>query len=197
MTRVQDLWDRQRIHACLLRYCRAVDRVDAGLLATVFHEDALIEHGKFVGGPAEFASWAAPLHADALSYQHIILNHACELDGATAHAETYFMFVRMNSAGRPLTMNGGRYIDRLERREDDWRIAARVTLRDWAALDHVPDFTDLAALTSTAARLSAAERAFMNAGRGTERGPGDPSYDRPLSVPPSRRADYVALTRKG
>lgn len=191
--RVHELWDREQIRQCLLRYCRGADRSDAALLRSAFHDDSLIEHGKFAGGPDAFVAWAGPLHAAALSTQHCILNQTIALDGDTAHAETYFMFTRMNPSGRPLTLNGGRYIDRLEKR-DSWRIAARVTLRDWAMVDEIPDFSDLSAMTSTAASLTEAERVFMNAGRGSARDRHDPSYDRPLTVDPARAKAYAALT---
>ena len=193
--KVQELWDRDQIHQCLLRYCRGADRDDAALLRSAFHDDCLIEHGKFVGGPEGFVAWARQLHATSLSHQHCILNHSCDLDGDTAHTETYFMFARMNPSGTPLTLNGGRYADRFEKRADQWRIAARVTLRDWAKLARIVDFSDLSALTSTAAQLTEAERRFMNEGRGPSRDRNDRSYERPLNVDPERAAAYRALAR--
>lgn len=191
---VTELWDRERIRQCLTRYARGVDRFDRELVLSAFHEDCLDEHGKFVGTPNEFVDWAIDMHERTqLSHQHCLLNHTCELDGNTAHAETYFMFVAMNRAGKPLTIGGGRYVDRLEKRGGDWRIAARVTLRDWSNLDQIPDSSDLSAMTSTAALLSEVEKQFMNAGRGPARGPEDPSYDRPLLIDPARRQQFRAL----
>jgi len=192
--KVAELWDREQILQCLHRYSRGVDRLDRELILSAFHDDFLDEHGKFVGTGEEFADWAIELHSRLqLSHQHCLLNHTCDIDGNTAHAETYFMFVAMNRSGRPLTIGGGRYIDRLEKRGEDWRIAARVTLRDWSDLDKIPDPADLSSMTSTAGLLSAAERAFMNAGRGPARNRTDPSYDRPLTVDPARRTSYLNL----
>jgi hypothetical protein len=189
-----ELWDREQIRQCLHRYCRGVDRFDRELILSAFHPDFLDEHGKFVGTREEFADWALAMHEGAqLLHQHCLLNHSCEIDGTTAHAETYFMFVAMNRNGKPLTIGGGRYIDRLEKRAGEWRIAARVTLRDWSNLETIPDIGDLSAMTSTAASLSQAEREFMNEGRGPSRDRSDPSYDRPLTVDPARREKYRAL----
>lgn len=195
---VQELWDRDQILQCLHRYARGVDRFDRDLILSAFHPDALDEHGKFVGTPEEFCDWALDMHQNAqLSHQHCLLNHTCDLDGDTAHAETYFMFTAMNRKGKPLTIGGGRYIDRLEKRDGAWRIAARVTLRDWSNLDSIPDPSDLSTMTSTAHLLNAAERAFMNAGRGPSRDQSDPSYERPLTLDPKRRDGYKALIQKG
>jgi hypothetical protein len=124
------------------------------------------------------------------------LNHTAEIDGETAHAETYFMFVCMNRKGKPLTMGGGRYVDRLEKRNSEWRIAARVTLRDWAMMDEIPDINDLSSFTSTRALLTDIERAFMNAGRAPTRSRADPSYDRPLTVDPDRRKRYLEMKER-
>lgn len=197
--KIQELWNREQIHQCLLKYCRGVDRLDRELILQAFHPDCLDEHGKFVGTPEEFIDWALGQHSAAhLSHQHCILNHTAEIDGDTAHAETYFMFVSMNRKGKPLTLGGGRYVDRLKKRNGEWRIAARVTLRDWAMMDEIPDINDLSSFTSTRALLSDSERAFMNAGRAPTRDRTDPSYDRPLTVNPDRRTRYLEMKeRKG
>ena len=70
--------------------------------------------------------------ATHLSHQHCLFNHFCDLDGDVAHTETYYMFVGMNREGEPLVMSGGRYIDRFEKRDGRWAVAARLCVRDWA-----------------------------------------------------------------
>lgn len=195
--KVQELWDREQIHQCILRYCRGCDRLDADLIRSAFHPDCLDEHGKFVGHPEEFIEWVTDMHSTAqLSHQHAILNHMCEIDGDTAHTETYFMFVAMNRKGKPTTIGGGRYVDRLEKRDGEWKIAARITLRDWSNMDEIPDMDDLSSFTSTRALLSDEERAFMNGGRKATRDKNDPSYDRPVTVDPARRVAYRKMAGK-
>ncbi len=90
------------------------------------------------------------------------------------------MFVAMNKRGKIMQMNGGRYIDRFERRNGTWAIAYRICLRDWANLDERPDMNDLTSFTSTRAILSDQVRAFMNGGPASRRDHTDPSYQRPL-----------------
>ena len=62
-TAVRALQDRQEIHNCIIRYSRGVDRLDRELLLSVYHPDAIDDHGMFVGGPEEFADWALAMHS--------------------------------------------------------------------------------------------------------------------------------------
>ena len=79
---LRDLLDRRAIWECLLRYARGVDRFDAELIRSAFHDDALDDHGKFVGDAAEFVEWAVGQHTHAhLGHLHNLFNHTCELDG--------------------------------------------------------------------------------------------------------------------
>jgi hypothetical protein len=193
---VMELQARTEIRDCVHRYARGADRFDRELMLSAYHADAIDEHGKFVGTAGEFVDWALNQHAHAhLSHQHYILNHTCELDGAIAHAETYFMFVSMNRQGKPLTMNGGRYVDRFEKREGVWAIAYRTCVRDWAMMDERPDMDDLSSFTSTRSLLSAEARAFMNNGPGAKRDRSDPSYHRPLQADPERLHAYARMKR--
>jgi len=171
---VQILADRVAIHDCLTRYCRAIDRLDRELLLSVYHDDAIDDHGVFVGGPQAFADWALAYHSRAQYVtQHIITNHSCDLDGDVAHTETYYQLAAMNKQGAALTLSGGRYIDRFERRNGRWAIAVRKLVGDWAG---VPG----------EAILSPAGRAALNSGATPARDKSDPSYDRPLTTNTSR-----------
>ena len=171
---VRVLQDRQGIYDCLIRYCRGVDRLDRELIVSAYHPDAIDDHGLFVGGPEEFTDYFLAFHGEhQSSTQHIITNHYCELDGDTAHCETYWLFAAMNRQGPAVSLGGGRYIDRMERRDGRWAIAARKCLYDWHGK---PGDYDL-----TPGQLE------MMLGAGpTARGRSDPSYERPLAIDPQR-----------
>jgi SnoaL-like domain len=49
------LQDRQAIQDVLMTYSRGIDRLDRELLLSVYHDDAIDDHGVFVGSPEEFA----------------------------------------------------------------------------------------------------------------------------------------------
>lgn len=185
---VRELRDRQEILDCVMRYARGVDRLDRELLLSVYHEDAIDDHGVFVGSPKAFADWAIAMHtATHLMHQHCILNHTCEVSGDVAHGETYYMFVGMNRRGTPLSMSGGRYLDRFERRNGRWAIAARVCIRDWAPLGEIHDELDQVALT-VVKDLDERIKTLMRTGYQPSRDRGDVSYVRPLTVDPARAA---------
>jgi ketosteroid isomerase-like protein len=184
---VTELADRQAIRDVLMAYSRGIDRLDRKLLISLYHEDAIDDHGVFVGTREEFADWAIAMHtATHLSHQHCIFNVTCDLDGDVAHTETYYMFVGMNRTGTPMAMSGGRYIDRLEKRDGRWAIAARVCVRDWAPLEEIPKVMDQAAMT-VVKNLSEQTKQLMRTGSQPGRDRSDVSYQRPLTIDPARR----------
>lgn len=127
---VREQKDRADILACLHRYTRGVDRHDRELMLSAYWPDAFDEHGVAEGIAADFVDWAIGWHHEfQTKHQHIIANHTAELDGDTAHAETYYIFWGENRAGPP-TLAFGRYVDRFEKRQGEWRIAHRVCVNE-------------------------------------------------------------------
>jgi hypothetical protein len=172
---VRRLADRQAILDCLMTYCRAVDRLDRELLLSVYHPDAVDDHGIYVGDREGFADWVIAFHSRAQhSTQHIVTNHVCDLDGDIAHTETYYMLAAMNVEGAPLSLSGGRYIDRFERRDGRWAIALRKIASDWWG-------------QPGEAALPPEGRAVLNGGVHISRDRQDTSYQRPLWFDEGRR----------
>ena len=112
---------------------RGMDRLDRELARSAYHEGAIDDHVGFVGEVDDFLDWAFAYHGGQVRHQHYITNHHVELDGDEAHAETYYMFIGTErDPAAPLTVFGGRYVDRFERREGKWGIAVRLCLVEWA-----------------------------------------------------------------
>jgi ketosteroid isomerase-like protein len=129
--RLLKLLDRQDIMDVLVRYCRSMDRFDREGLLSCYHPDAIDDHGAFVGTAAEFFEYYKPWHAKYnTGHHHSISNTSMEMDGATAHTETYWLFESMNADGS-MSLHGGRYIDRFEKRDGVWKIAARACITEW------------------------------------------------------------------
>jgi hypothetical protein len=153
---VRALLDRQAIVDCLYRYCRGVDRLDRALLLSAYHPDAIDDHGLVVLGPEAFADWVVELQRESrVSHRHCLTNISIELERDTAHSESYFT-VFSETRVKPNVITSGRYIDRLERRDGIWAIAARVCMTDSVySLDNspmAPDFERLLRSNGTALR---------------------------------------------
>jgi hypothetical protein len=174
---LRNLRDRQDILDCINRYGRGLDRLDPDLIESAYHPDAIDNHGPFVGDVPDFVKFAIEVEGSLAWTHHGISSHNCEIDGDTAHAESYVhWFVRMPPDGKTLGAGGGRYLDKLERRDGQWRIVLRRLLMDWSFEVPYsgwlgPDWDDV---------------------RGSRDGQ-DPSYQRPLRLPDALQA---ALAQK-
>jgi ketosteroid isomerase-like protein len=128
---VQFLLDRMAILDCIARHARGHDRHDVELLTSTYHEDGVDEHGFAINMATDYAEWANAIHAaGSLQHTHNVTTHTCEIDGDVAHCESYVLVVLLNKDGKTARMISGRYIDRLEKRNDEWKIALRRTTVD-------------------------------------------------------------------
>jgi hypothetical protein len=163
-TAVQRLIDQSEISDCIVRAARGMDRHDAELAKSSFHPDSRDDHGSFIGSGHDSVDWATRLHDASLrSHQHYLSNILIEIDGDEAHAETYVVVVGVKLESWETVMGGGRYIDRLERRDGQWRIVERVTTTEWWSESATMEF--FAPLVHPYSQTKA-----------------DPSYARPLIV---------------
>jgi hypothetical protein len=172
--RLGQLLDKQEIGEALARFSRGIDRLDREICLSAFHEDAEMAAGPFVGSAAECADWAFPMHEQGqILTHHGLLNTMIDLDGDTAHVETYYLFVARDK-DESLMQAGGRYIDRFERRGGAWKIALRTNAIEWAGLlQSLPlPFADVPDLYGNGAPA---------------RDKSDPSYRRPLTNLRERR----------
>ena len=129
---LQALRDRQAILDCVYRYARGLDRHDEDIFASAFHDDAIDHHGGFLGRRDEFVPWGLGLLASEWdAHTHFITNTRIEISGDVAHSECYVLFVQRRTGTGALDIGGGRYIDRLDCRAGEWRIAARELVIEW------------------------------------------------------------------
>ena len=123
---VQYLMDRSAIFDCISSHGRGHDRHDADLITNAYHPDGIDEHGKVVNEGPGYAAWINPVHTvGSQVHTHNITTHTCEIDGDAAHCESYVLVFLLNHNGVTARVISGRYIDRLEKRNGEWRIAVR------------------------------------------------------------------------
>lgn len=130
--KVNYLLDRQAILDCINSYTRGLDRHDDEMLADAFHPDAIDNHGFWAGPREAFVKWANyECHSALGGHAHNITSHTCEIDGDEATAESYVIFVHRFTDGKTVNVGGGRYLDRLEKRDGKWRLSFRRLVVDY------------------------------------------------------------------
>lgn len=148
------LQDRADILDASLRYTRGADRHDKDLVRSAFWPDAIVSYGTPMGRD-EYVDWEESRLSGYAAHQHHITGQIVELDGDTAHVESYviyFLVPRDRSADRPgpatpgralvsekTYLGSGRYVERWERRSGEWRIAVREYVEDLALLGDTVD----------------------------------------------------------
>lgn len=128
----EEFGDREAIRDCLFRYCRGIDRFDAELIRSAYWPGAMDYHTGFEGTVEQFIEWALPRLAAMEQNVHMLGNILIRIDGNRANAESYFWSVSVLVGEEPRQVHlCGRYLDTLEKRGDDWRIAERIVVHDW------------------------------------------------------------------
>jgi len=131
---IETVIDKQDIRDIYTRYARGVDRADGESLKSCYWEDAVEEHGNTYNGPAHpYIEGALPRMQKTGVMGHYVCNLHIDLDGDTAFTEAYVLtFARFEKDGEPWdTLTGGRIIDKMEKRDDEWKIAHRKIALDW------------------------------------------------------------------
>jgi hypothetical protein len=128
--------DRAQIQEILYLYCRGIDRVQTGILAQIFHIDAMIDKG---AGPYPVAQWIGEVAARQPQIpraSHMVTNFLIDfLDEDSAFVESWALALEQHPG--PSEGDTGvdhvfraRYGDVFERREGAWRIALRTYVAD-------------------------------------------------------------------
>jgi hypothetical protein len=140
---LQLLSDRAEIADVVNRFAHMVDRHRWDLVDQVFHKDATSRFLNSVRTVDEFLANGRNLLGPLSGTLHQTGNMLIDVQGDTAWCETYVTAFHAVPTTAPQGafwggrdepyegLAGGRYVDRLERREGRWRIAERQTLVEW------------------------------------------------------------------
>lgn len=145
--------DRLQIQDLLHRWCRAVDRLDRDGMLSVFWPGAIDSHGPYIGPVEGLVSWILERHKPIAFSSHFIGNLLIEFASPdVALVETYVRTIQQypaeakqqlaqltggaaGEAGSAMDMfTSSRYMDHVERRDGEWRIARRDLIQDWKQL---------------------------------------------------------------
>jgi hypothetical protein len=138
---IRDLLARQKIADLAIVYMRGLDRLIPDLVRSVFHEDATTDYGSYKGGPDGFVEFAMGFLKEQLANHHMIGQSHVEIDGDIAFGEVYFQAHHkiVDGAAQKDFFVAGRYVDRYENRNGDWKIAHRTEVVDWVRLEDDAD----------------------------------------------------------
>lgn len=163
--------DRQKIVDIYRRYTRGLNRYDLELLKSAFWFDAEISYGEnSFGRDVWVERWERDRYLKGLACQaHHIVNDTVDIAGDVAHVETYLISFWRPEQDEPAQIIGGRYVDRVDRRDGEWRIAVREFLPHFWAEAKSIFHSHLSPMTWSPAYLGANDRS-------------DPSYNRPLTA---------------
>src|SRR5262245_13171336 len=144
------LADRLQIQDLLYRWCRAVDRLDRQGMLDVFWPGAVDSHGPYIGPAEGLVEWILVRHRPIGVSSHFVGNLLIEFASEdVALVETYVRTIQQyppeaksqlaqltgGDAGQPDAamdmFTSSRYLDRVERRQGEWRIAHRDLIQDW------------------------------------------------------------------
>ncbi|MCX7282665.1 MAG: nuclear transport factor 2 family protein [Novosphingobium sp.] len=128
MIDTEDFIARAAISNTLAVHSQGVDRADRNLLASAYHPDATVDYGFFAGPAATLVDILAQAQKSALPTLHRTSNCWIRVDGTTATSESYVIaYVEEAELHRWVF---GRYLDRHECRDGNWRIAHRSYVLD-------------------------------------------------------------------
>jgi hypothetical protein len=138
---MRTLADRQEITDLIYRYCRSMDRIDAELGYTLWHEGAVADYGAdiYQGSGRGFIDHVCAVHRQTLAHSHQISNIIIQLDGERAASESYVTAtLRVIKGGKVLQITAwSRYIDQWSRREGCWGIDKRIAVLDFDEIREV------------------------------------------------------------
>ena len=147
---VQALLDKQAIHELIHTYCNAADRKDVDKMRSLYHEDAIDDHGGFFKGLAmDFIDKLPEIQAPMEILHHNVTTVNIRLEDKPGGAvygegEVYVLAFHKVSTGEGALdlLIGGRYFDKYEKREGVWKFSHRAVLADWVNV-HEPSQVDL------------------------------------------------------
>jgi hypothetical protein len=130
---LQTMLDKQELHELVLTYCRGIDRQDFALVRTLYHDDAIDDHGDmFKGGPDAYVAWLPTIMKMWDATVHSLSNCLFKVAGDRAEGELYVVaYHRTHAPDAREIVVGGRYLDRYEKRDGVWRFAHRSLAMDW------------------------------------------------------------------
>lgn len=138
---MQEWLDRAALADLVALYCRGCDRRDFALVRSLYHDDAIDDHGAmFKGGPDAFVAWLPEAMAPWELTKHSLSNSLFAIDGDKAEGEHHVVaYHRTWGPERREYIVNGRYLDRYSRRDGRWKFSHRSLVFDYGEIRAVDE----------------------------------------------------------
>jgi len=139
--KAEEAFARQDIHELIMAQARGIDRADADLFNSIWHNDSTVDVGGFQGSGHEFVEMILDATKDMKYMAHSVANEWVKIEGDTAKGEIYVIAFTTDANGMD-TMTGGRYLDGFEKRDGVWKYSHRSFVQDWVVTQPSSDKRD-------------------------------------------------------
>jgi hypothetical protein len=130
--------DIESIRDATKRYTHGLDRLDAEQMRSAFWPDATDDHGpEFSGIAWDHIYVAMESQKRWKPSLHTLANQVIQLDpdGVNASGETYCIAYLFEANRAVMYQWFGRYLDRFQKRDGEWRILERVCVHEASRMD--------------------------------------------------------------
>lgn len=133
MAVLENVEAKQALHALNSRFCRALDRMDRDLMNSLWTDDAEVDIGAHQGDARSFSEAVTADDGRLERSFSSISNEYFDIDGDQAKGELYVINISTVVLGgeKEDRLIGGRYLDRYQKVNGDWKIASRIFVHDW------------------------------------------------------------------
>jgi SnoaL-like domain len=128
--------DDLEIRQVLARYCRGVDRLHEEMVDSCFWPSEAgscsVFCGPFSGSPKDWIDFVFARMRNDLLTTHHLCQSLISIEGDEAEAESYFLARHVYDENDSVIVMAvaGRYLDKIDRRAGNWRIARRRVMID-------------------------------------------------------------------
>jgi hypothetical protein len=129
----EQLADRLLIHDVLHLHSRGLDRLDKSAIQCAYWPEAEVDYGSYKGSAQVFAELVVGALGQTYELtRHCLSNTLVNLAGNSAWSESCVNAGHLLPGAREELLFYGRYLDKLEKRDGQWKILHRQVVMDWS-----------------------------------------------------------------
>lgn len=129
----EQLADRLAIQDVLHLHSRGLDRLDKSAIQCAYWPEAEVDYGSYKGSAQVFAELVVGALGQAYELtRHCLSNTLVKFAGSSASSESSVNAGHLLPGAREELLFYGRYLDKLEKRDGQWKILHRQVVMDWS-----------------------------------------------------------------